>query len=75
MRGSAMVYSNKEWAFIIEHYFREKLYVKVKELFQTKFPDRPVPNKTTIHRIVTHILKQSIRLIMVTGVEVKYLMH
>lgn len=48
-----MVYSNTERAFILEHYFRHTSYEKVRELFVETFPNRVVPNKSTIQRIVT----------------------
>lgn len=44
--------STEKRAFVIEHYFRTLSYEKVFELFEMKFPDSPVPNKSTIKRVV-----------------------
>jgi hypothetical protein len=48
-----MVYSRAECVFILEHYFASKLSAGVRETFSNAYPDNEVPNKTTIHRLVT----------------------
>jgi hypothetical protein len=48
-----MVYSRAERVFILEHYFTSKLFAVVREAFSNAYPDKEVPNKTTIHRLVT----------------------
>jgi hypothetical protein len=50
--GANMVYSRAERVFILEHYFASKLYAAVREAFSNAYPDKEVPNKTTIHRLV-----------------------
>jgi hypothetical protein len=42
--------------FILEHYFAPKSFVAVCEAFSSAYRDREVPNKTTIHRLVTKFL-------------------
>jgi hypothetical protein len=39
--------------FILEHYFASKSVSVVREAFSNAYPDKEVPNKTTIHRLVT----------------------
>jgi hypothetical protein len=39
--------------FILEHYFASKSFAAVREDFSSAYPDKEVPNKTTIHRMVT----------------------
>jgi hypothetical protein len=48
-----MVYSRAERVFILEHYFASKSFAAVRETFSNAYPDREVPNKTTVHRLVT----------------------
>jgi hypothetical protein len=48
-----MVYSRAERVFILEHYFASKSFAAVREAFSNAYPDKEVPNKTTIHRLVT----------------------
>jgi hypothetical protein len=48
-----MVYSRAEHLFILEHYFATKSCVAVREAFSNECPEKEVPNKTTIHRLVT----------------------
>jgi hypothetical protein len=48
-----MVYSRAERVFILEHYFASKSFAAVREAFSNAHPDKEVPNKTTIHRLVT----------------------
>jgi hypothetical protein len=48
-----MVYSLAERVFIPEHYFASKSFAAVREAFSSAYPDKKVPNKTTIHRLVT----------------------
>jgi hypothetical protein len=38
--------------FILEHYLQWKSFAAVREAFSNVYPDE-VPNKTTIHRLVT----------------------
>jgi hypothetical protein len=39
--------------FILEHYLASKSLAAVREVFSSAYPDKEVPNKTTIHRLVT----------------------
>jgi hypothetical protein len=48
-----MVYLRAERVFILEHYFASKLFAAVREAFSDAYPDKEVPNKTTIHQLVT----------------------
>jgi hypothetical protein len=51
--GANMVYSRAECVFILEYYFASKSFAAVHESFSNAYPDKEVPNKTTIHRLVT----------------------
>jgi hypothetical protein len=51
-----MVHSQAESVFILEHYFASKSFAAVREAFSNAYPDTEVPNKTTIHRLVTNFL-------------------
>jgi hypothetical protein len=51
--GENMVYSQAERVFILEHYFASKSFAAVPEAFSNVYPDKEVPNKTTIHKLVT----------------------
>jgi hypothetical protein len=51
--GAKMVYLRAERVFIIEHYFASKSFAAVREAFSNAYPDKEVPNKTTVHRLVT----------------------
>jgi hypothetical protein len=48
-----MVYPQEERVFIPEHYFASKSFAAVREAFINAYPDKEVPNKTTIHVLVT----------------------
>jgi hypothetical protein len=48
-----MVYSRAERVFILEHYFASKSFAAIRKAFSNAYPDKEVPNKTTIHRLVT----------------------
>jgi hypothetical protein len=50
--GANMVYSRAERVFILEHYFSSTSFAAVREAFSNAYPDKEVPNKTTIHRLV-----------------------
>jgi hypothetical protein len=39
--------------FILEHYFASKSFAVVREAFSNVYRDKKVPNKTSIHRLVT----------------------
>jgi hypothetical protein len=47
------VYSRAERVFILEHYSSSKSFAVVREAFSNAYPDKEVPNKTTVHRLVT----------------------
>jgi hypothetical protein len=51
--GAKMVCSWAECVFILEHYFATESFGTVHEAFSNMYPDKKVPNKTTIHRLVT----------------------
>jgi hypothetical protein len=38
---------------VLEHYLASKSFAIVREAFSNAYPDIEVPNKTTIHRLVT----------------------
>jgi hypothetical protein len=38
---------------IFEHYFASKSFAAVREPVSNVYPDKEVPNKTTIYRLVT----------------------
>jgi hypothetical protein len=48
-----MVYSRAEHVFIQEHYITSELFTAVRDAFRNAYNDNRVPNKTTIHRLVT----------------------
>jgi hypothetical protein len=48
-----MVYSRAERVLILERYFASKSFAAVREAFSNEYPDKEVPNKKTIHRLVT----------------------
>jgi hypothetical protein len=48
-----MVHSPTERVFILEHYFASKSFAAVREAFSNVYPDREVPNETTVHRLIT----------------------
>jgi hypothetical protein len=47
-----MVYSLAECVLILEHYFTSELFVAVHEAFSSVYPDKEVPNKTTVYQLV-----------------------
>jgi hypothetical protein len=47
------VHSRAERVFILEHYFASKSFAAVCEAFSNAYSDKEVPNKTTLHRLVT----------------------
>jgi rRNA maturation protein Rpf1 len=55
-----MVYSRAERVFILEHYFASKSFPAVREAFSSAYPDKDVPNMTTIHRLVTKFRRQEV---------------
>jgi hypothetical protein len=48
-----MVYSRAERVFVLEHYIRSKLFATIHEAFINVYADKEVPNKTTVHQLVT----------------------
>jgi hypothetical protein len=50
--GASMVCSRAERVFVLEHNFASKSFAAVCETFSNAYPDKEVPNKTTIHRLV-----------------------
>jgi hypothetical protein len=42
--------------FILRHYFASKSFAAVCETLNNPYPDKDVPNKTTIHRLVTKFI-------------------
>jgi hypothetical protein len=55
-----MVYSRAERVFILEHYFASKSFAAVREAFSNAYPDKEVPNKTIVHRLVTKFGTQEV---------------
>jgi hypothetical protein len=47
------MYSRAELVFILENYIASKLSAAVREAFSSAYPDKEVPNKTKIHRLLT----------------------
>jgi hypothetical protein len=47
------VYSQAERVFTLEYYLASKSFAAGSEAFSSACPDMEVPNKTTIHRLVT----------------------
>jgi hypothetical protein len=47
------LYPRAERVFVLEHYFASKSFAAVREAFSNAYPDKKVPNKTTIHRAFT----------------------
>ncbi len=52
-----MVLTLQERTFVTEQYFVHKSYKIVSEMFQAKFPDKDVPNKSTKSRIIAKFLQ------------------
>jgi hypothetical protein len=48
-----MVHSRAERVFILENYFTSKSFADVREAFSNAYPDKEVPNETTVYRLVT----------------------
>jgi hypothetical protein len=46
-------YSRAERVFILEHHFASISFAAVSESFSNAYPDKELPNKTTIYRLVT----------------------
>jgi hypothetical protein len=56
-----MVYLQAERVFIPENYFASKTLGDVREAFKNAYPDKEVPNKTTMHRLVTQKVHDCLR--------------
>lgn len=39
--------------FILNHYFASKSFAAVRETYSNAYPDKEIPSKTAIHRLVT----------------------
>jgi hypothetical protein len=50
--GANIVYSRTERVFILEHYFAFISLAAVREAFSSAYPDKEVPNKTKVHRLI-----------------------
>jgi hypothetical protein len=48
-----MVISHVEGVFILEYHFAANSFAAVSEVFSSVYPDKVVPKKKTIHRLVT----------------------
>jgi hypothetical protein len=51
-RSARMSFSQVERVFIVEHYLVSRSYLTCQNEFRDTFPDSPVPNKSTISRLV-----------------------
>jgi hypothetical protein len=51
--GAKMVCSRAERVFILKHYFDSKQFSAARKAFSNVYLDREVPNKTTMHRLIT----------------------
>jgi hypothetical protein len=47
-----MFFSEVQRVFIVEHYLASRSYLTYQKEFRDTFPDSPVPNKSTISRLV-----------------------
>jgi hypothetical protein len=47
-----MSFSQVQRVFIVEHYLASRSYLSCQNEFMDTFPDSPVPNKSTISRLV-----------------------
>jgi hypothetical protein len=54
--GANMMYSQEECTFILEHYFTSELFAFFREAISNALPDKKIPNKSTVHRLVTMCL-------------------
>jgi hypothetical protein len=48
------LFSYVRWMFIVEHYLESHSYLTCQNEFMDTFPDSPVPNKSTMYRLVNH---------------------
>jgi hypothetical protein len=51
-RSARMSFSQVQQIFVVEHYLASRSYLTCQNKFRDKFPDSPVPNNSTISRIV-----------------------
>jgi hypothetical protein len=51
--GASMAHSWAKHVFILKHHFTLKLSAVIHEVFSNVYPDKEVPNKTTLHPLVT----------------------
>jgi hypothetical protein len=51
-RSARMSFSQVQWVFIVEHYLASRSYKTCQNEFRDTFPDSPVPNKSTVSRLV-----------------------
>jgi hypothetical protein len=52
-----MRYSQQERVFILESFFASKAFIAVRAASHRVYPDKEVPNKTTVHRLVKKFRK------------------
>jgi hypothetical protein len=48
-----MSFSQVQRVFIVEHYLASRSYFTCQNGFRDTFPDSPVPNKSTVSRLVS----------------------
>jgi hypothetical protein len=51
-RSARMSFSQVQRVFIVEHYLASRSYLTCQNEFRDTFPNSPVPNKSTISRLV-----------------------
>jgi hypothetical protein len=51
---SARIFSQVQRVFIVKHYLASRSYSTYQNELRDTFPDSPVPNKSTISRLVNH---------------------
>jgi hypothetical protein len=51
-RSTRLSFSQVQRVFIVEHYLASRSYLTCQNEFRDTFPDFPVPNKSTISRLV-----------------------
>jgi hypothetical protein len=53
-RSARMSLSQVKWVFIVEHYLSSCSYLTCQNEFRDAFPNSPVPNRSTVSRLVNH---------------------
>jgi hypothetical protein len=62
-----MSFSQVQRVFIVEHYLASRSYLTCQNEFRDTFPDSPVPNKSTVSRLVNRFRDTGSVLELFTG--------